>query len=93
MPLPTRLPPLDLVQAMFDYDPTTGDLIRRKTNTPLRNNDRIGVMKVKIGRKTTTVARVCWYLFYRKDPGSKIVKHKNGNPYDNRIENLCLKRR
>ena len=88
MKAPTRLPAIELVEASFSYDPVEGILYTKHGN-PVNNRDRdTGTNKVRVGRKSTTVARVCWFLYYRKDPGSKIIQHINGNPYDNRIENL-----
>lgn len=86
---PTKLPPLNLVEANFEYDPITGDLIRKKTGTPVRSNDRsTGQMKVRCGSAVVTVQRICWYLFYKEDPINKHIRHVNRNPSDNRIENL-----
>ena len=88
MKKPTKLPDLSLIEANFTYDPTTG-LLYRKSGIPVNANDRsTGQMKVRVGRKTVSVQRVCWYLYYRKDPLHYQITHINGNPRDNRIENL-----
>jgi len=85
---PTPLPSIELLEANFTYDPVEG-VLYNKNGKAVSNNDRAaGCGKIRIGRKTTTVARLCWSLFYRKDPGRKIIRHINGNPWDNRIENL-----
>ena len=89
---PTKLPDLSLIEANFFYDPDLG-ILYRKSGSPVFNNDRTGTRKIRVGRKSTTVARICWALFHRKDPGSKhIVKHINEDPFDNRIKNLRLVR-
>ena len=89
MKKPTPLPDLDLLALSFEYDPVTGVLSNRRTGSPLGTNDRsTEQMKVRIGRKTTQVQRVAWALFYREDPVDKRIIHINGDPRDNRIENL-----
>ena len=88
MPTPTPLPDISLVEAKFEYDPVEGVLYYKQTGTPCSNNDRSGQMKVRCGRKTTTVQRICWFLFYREDPGTKQILHIDDNPRNNRIENL-----
>ena len=86
---PRKLPPLELVQANFDYDPVTGELIRKKTGTPVRCNDRsTGQMKVRCGSAVVSVQRICWFLFYREDPVNKQIRHIDGNPFNNAIDNL-----
>jgi hypothetical protein len=87
MKRPTKLPSIDLLEYSFEYDPVTGDLFT-KSGKAVRNNDRIGTRKIRVGRKSTTVARVCWALFYKKDPIGKMITHINGDPFDNRITNL-----
>ena len=89
MKRPTKLPDLELLQANFDYCPNTGILTNRSTGNALGTNDRTtGQMKVRVGRKTTSVARVVWYLFYKEDPINKQIVHINGDTRDNRIQNL-----
>ena len=90
--LPSRLPPLELIEANFTYDPVTG-LLFGKSGKPVGSNDRsTGRMKVRVGRITTQVARIAWYLYYREDPGQYHVVHINGDVRDNRIENLQRKK-
>ena len=89
MKAPTELPPLDLIEANFEYDPNSGDLRRRQSGKAVRNNDRTShCMKVRVGRKTTQVSRVAWYLFYREDPVGYKIEHIDGNPRNNCINNL-----
>ena len=86
---PTKLPSIDLVEAIYSYDPNTGLLTKKKTGTVLSNNDRTtGYLKVRVGRVTTQAARVAWLLFYREDPVGFKISHINGCKQDNRIINL-----
>jgi len=86
---PSKLPDLELVEANFDYDPITGNLIRKQTGTVVGGNDRTtGYIKVRVGRLSTQASRICWMLFYREDPVGYIIEHKDGCKNNNRIENL-----
>ena len=87
MKKPTALPPIELIEHTFSYDPIKGLLL--KHGKSVGANDRTtGQIKVRVGHRTTQAARVCWLLFYREDPIGKRIEHKNGDPRDNRIENL-----
>ena len=89
MKRPSKLPPIELVEAEYSYDPETGFLIRNKTGTPIGTNDRsTGYIKARVGRLSTQVARIAWLLFYREDPVNYRIEHINGCKQDNRIENL-----
>ena len=86
---PVKLPPLELVEAKYDYDPITGNLITKKTGKVVTANDRTtGYCKVRVGRLTTQASRIAWYLFYREDPVGYRIEHRDGCKQNNRIENL-----
>lgn len=89
MKRPSKLPPLELVEYIFDYDPISGNLIRKQTGKAITNNDRTsGYCKVRIGKLTTQASRIAWYLFYREDPIGYIIEHKDGCKNNNQITNL-----
>ena len=87
MKKPTRLPPLEIVEPQFGYDPITGEIL--KNGKPYGSNDRTsGERKVRCGGRVVNAARLAWLLFYRVDPINKKIEHINGIPTDNRIDNL-----
>ena len=89
MKKPVKLPPIELIEHMFSYDPITGFLTRLKSGTLIKNNDRTtGYHKVRVGRLSTQVARVAWLLFYREDPVGYVIEHIDGNKRNNSIKNL-----
>jgi len=92
MKKPSRLPHLSLLENIFSYDPVTGIISRN--GKPLTGiNDRNNYVKIKVSKQHCVYAhRLAWLLYHRKDPAPLYVEHKNGNPADNRIENLQLKR-
>ncbi len=85
---PTKLPDIALVESNFTYDPASGQLFT-KTGKQVSSWDRsTNQMKVRVGQKQTTVQRLCWYLYYRKDPIHHKIIHLDGNPRNNCIDNL-----
>ncbi len=88
MKFPTPLPNLELLQLVFDYDPLTG-FIYRNGKKLTGNFTRTGYYKIRVSSQHSVYAhRLAWKLFYREDPIRKRICHINGNPRDNRIENL-----
>ena len=87
---PTRLPPIELLLLNYSYDPLTGIITSKHGNELGNNRDRTsGQCKVRIGKgKTTTIQRLAWALFHRKDPIHHKITHIDGHPWNNRIENL-----
>ena len=89
MKQPSKLPPIDLVEMLYSYDPISGDLTRIQTGTVVGNNDRTsGYCKVRVGRLTVNASRIAWLLFYREDPVGCIIEHIDGDKKNNSISNL-----
>jgi len=88
MKKPKRLPPIERIEFDFTYDPIKGILYSKHGNSIGATDKDGGSLKIRVGSNTTTGARVCWALYYRKDPIGRVIRHINGNPFDNRIENL-----
>ena len=47
--------------------------------------------EVTFGEKTYKTSRIIWYLFNGPIPEGLVIDHLNGDPWDNRIENLECK--
>jgi hypothetical protein len=86
------------LRELLSYDPKTGELKRLKNRkkTPVQNRapqagwtDKDGYRVVSIRKKKYFAHRVAWAIFYGKDPNREI-DHINGDPGDNRIDNLRL---
>ncbi len=91
MKAPRKLPPLELLEHTFKYDPHTGCVYKHGKLCNSWNRSGYNVIKVTKTRQIPA-SRLGWYLYYREDPGpSRHVVHINEDKSDNRIENLRLK--
>jgi len=87
------LPPLELVQAQFTYDPDEGIL---KPLVPRKNwsdSPKSGYQTARLMGHRYNIARICWYLQTGQDPGELEVDHRDRDPFNNRFSNLRLSTR
>jgi len=98
MPQYKPLPPLKLLQKLFELD-VNGRLLCKERPHPhsrCRVGDEVGTLhplgyrKVIINGSPYCVHRVIWFLAHGEDPGQMEVDHINRIKDDNRIENLRL---
>lgn len=88
MKKPNKLPPVELLNELFDYDPCNGLLISKQTNREAGSFNTQLYRTVRIQNKQYYVHRVVYKMFYGKDPGVFLIDHINGCPHDNSIDNL-----
>lgn len=83
----------DLVHRLFEYDPDSGDLIRKVTRSSnAKKGDVVryknhGYYRVNVEGKLLAVHRIAWCLYYGDWPKGPI-DHINRVRTDNRIVNL-----
>lgn len=84
----------DLVRELFDYDQSTGLLIRRTrrgsralTGAPAGSIDAHGYRQIQIARRLYKAHRLIWLHVHGEWPNQQI-DHVNGDRSDNRIGNL-----
>lgn len=89
------LPPLEVLQEKFIYNPDTGELIYKKTLHKSRVGEVAGYLtqrgwlRVKVGNTHYRVHRIAWKMFYGEDPPTGLdIDHINRDKTDNRISNL-----
>ena len=83
------LPPLEVLQKKFDYDPETGTLTRKSTGKTCGYQTSGGWLRVKVGNTHYRVHRIVWKMQYGEDPPVGLeIDHINRNKVDNRISNL-----
>jgi hypothetical protein len=87
-----RLPQLEYLLDKFDYDPTTGGLYKKGAEpceaNALGSWKPCGHKQIWIQGTTYLLHRIVFYMFHRKDPMGYMIDHINGDPADNRIQNL-----
>lgn len=90
------MPPLELLNATYTLDRERGVLIRKTSTrqykagslagTPMKS----GHLMMGFGGKRYLVHRIIYFMVTGEDPGELRVDHINGDPTDNRPENLRL---
>ena len=94
------LPPFEEIDRVLRYEPETGKIywkIRpRKTGKDLKGAEAGSLSKqyntsyriIRLNKVTYKAHRIAWLLYYKEDPGEKLIDHKNHDGSDNRIGNL-----
>lgn len=85
---------LSELESRFTYDPTTGRFMwKRSIAKGIAGSiagslcARSGYRHLRVSGRRLKAHRVAWFMFYGAPPDG-VIDHINGNPDDNRIENL-----
>lgn len=82
-----QLPSQELLRSIFTYDNQTGFLLRDgKTGSP----DKRGYRYISIKKKLYLAHRLIWVYLNGSIPEGMEIDHIDGQPHNNRIENLRL---
>ena len=81
--LPSRFQLLE----KFTYDPKSGDLFNKK-GKKVGWKDSVGYINVYYNRVPYKAHRIIYKIFHGKDPGRKVIDHRDGDKSNNAIENL-----
>lgn len=77
----------DVVRKMFDYDPKTGELIRKDIHNKKTTTKLNGKVKVSIRNISTRVPKLVWLWVYGEYPNGSI-EFKDGDSSNLRLDNL-----
>ena len=88
-----RLPPLHILEELFEYDPVLGGLFKKGEEHIEMNAcgswTKEGYKSIHIPNYGQYLLhRIVFYMFHRKDPIAYIIDHINCDRGDNRIHNL-----
>ena len=87
-----KLPPLILLEERYEYDPVLGGLFPKGAEHieqfALGRPSARGYSLIYIEGKSYLLHRLCFYMYHRRDPRGYVIDHINGDPGDNRINNL-----
>lgn len=91
-----KLPSLELLESLFEYDKETGDLTWKVKTSPRTNigdiagytNKSDGYRMLCVNSTYYSAHRIAWYLYHKQDPFGKKIEHIDGNPLNNSINNL-----
>ncbi len=86
MMTPRKAIPASIAQRLR-YEPSTGDLVDRRSGRVVGNCAKDGYLRVGYGRASYAAHRVVWLLVSGSQPPS-IIDHRDGDRRNNRWENL-----
>lgn len=89
------LPPLDLLQSLFHYNPITGSITHLQQRGPRRPGDPAGSTQsgfpcIWAAGRQHKAAPIAWALFHGSDPSPQHVIPLDGDPLNLRLSNLKL---
>ena len=93
MKLDSNAPDISVIRSRLRYDPAAGKFYmlksagRRKSGYQAGYADRLGYIKVCVNGRWMMAHRLAWLFINGQWPDGEI-DHINGDPSDNRIENL-----
>jgi hypothetical protein len=83
------LPTVAKIAATFDFNPSTGELIRKSNGRTMKSQNTNGYYVVRVDGDSFTAHRIIWKLLYGYDPTADI-DHIDGVKTNNRPSNLRL---
>ena len=91
-----KLPSLKRIKELVSYEPESGKLFWLQ---PVARWIRVGeeagtyckhAVDITLDKVTYRAHRIIWFLVTKKDPGNMMIDHIDGNPHNNKFENLRI---
>lgn len=83
-----KLPSQSHLQTLFKYEPSSGVLLRIKTQRDAGTCRKDGYWQVSVDGTTYLKHRIIWMMMHGDIPDGFQVDHINRDPSDNRLANL-----
>lgn len=88
------LPPLEELKEFLDYNPDIGIFTWIKARSRIRvgqeagSTNSKGYKTIMFNQENWQLSRIAYYIYYGIDPLENEIDHEDGNPANNKVDNL-----
>jgi hypothetical protein len=78
---------LNRIDQLFTYNPNSGEVLHRYTGRPILTRDNSGGLITRVNGRAYSAHKIAWFLAHGEWP-TFLLRHRDGDRSNNRIENL-----